>query len=216
MPIYAYCRATKSLPLEEQYRLIGEQAMRNGWTIDTTSIEVNSRIIPLRGRKQGKRLLRLLQTGDTIIAAQFFSLFGSQPEASDIIRDLQQRGISLWVLDIGGEFNDDKLVGFPLRVLFRARELEGFSASRIRAGKAKLRAEASIRAEPAHSAGRSVRTAPSSLIQSSRPPLGGFASCTPRADHTGTSQASSEIPASRFPIRPYGVSLSEPPKTTLN
>jgi hypothetical protein len=77
MPIYAYCRATKSLPLEEQHHLIVEQAMRNGWTIDTTLIEVNSRIIPLRGRKQGKRLLRLLQTGDTIIAARFFSLFGS-------------------------------------------------------------------------------------------------------------------------------------------
>lgn len=141
MPIYAYCRATKSLSLEEQHHLIVEQVMRNGWTIDTTLIEVNSRIIPLRGRKQGKRLLRLLQTGDTIIAAQFFSLFGSQPEALEIIRDFQQRRISLWVLDVGGEFNNDKLVGFPLRVLFRARELEGFSASRIRAGNAKLRAE---------------------------------------------------------------------------
>ena len=68
-------------------------------------------------------------------------MFGSQPEALEIIRDFQQRRIFLWVLDIGGEFTDEKLVGFPLRVLFRAREREGFSASRIRSGKAKRRAE---------------------------------------------------------------------------
>jgi DNA invertase Pin-like site-specific DNA recombinase len=142
MSIYAYCRPTADLTVEAQQRRVAEQAIKNGWTIDETVIEDDPRrSMPLRKRRQGKRLLKRLQTHDTIIAAGLTSFFASPFEAAAIMRDFQQRQISLWLLEFGDEINRDQLGGTPLNVLSAIIELGSIRSGTIREGKAKLRAE---------------------------------------------------------------------------
>jgi DNA invertase Pin-like site-specific DNA recombinase len=140
MPVYAYCRGTDTLPLEAQRRRIAEEVMRNGSTIDMIVIEDTSRLIPLRKRRQGRRLLRRLQPGDTVIAAEFACVFAAPFEAPEIIRDFQQRQISLRLLDLG-DLTDDNTSKTLLVILAAFSELKTVRSGRISARKAELRAE---------------------------------------------------------------------------
>jgi DNA invertase Pin-like site-specific DNA recombinase len=140
MPVYAYCRGANTLPLEAQQRRIAEEVMRNGSTVDMTVIEHNPRLIPLHKRREGKRLLRRLQPGDIVVAAAFTCIFASFFEARTIIRDFQQRQISLRLLDLG-DITDDRTSKTFLAILSFFGELKTERGGRIRARKAELRAE---------------------------------------------------------------------------
>jgi DNA invertase Pin-like site-specific DNA recombinase len=140
MPVYAYCRGTDTLPLEAQQRRIAEEVMRNGSTVDMTVIEHNPRSIPLHKRREGKRLLRRLQPDDIVVVAAFTCIFASFFEARKIICDFRQRQISLRLLDLG-DITDDKTSKMFLAMLSAFGDLKTVRGGRIRAGKAKLRAE---------------------------------------------------------------------------
>jgi DNA invertase Pin-like site-specific DNA recombinase len=141
MSVYAYCRATESVPLKAQQGRTADEAKRNGWTIDMTVIEDNPRRVPLDKRRQGKRLLRHLQPGDTIIAVRFNCVFVSLFEASAIIRDFRQRQISLWLLDPGSDICEHKTSETILKILSAVSKFKSEQSVLISASKARLRAE---------------------------------------------------------------------------
>jgi DNA invertase Pin-like site-specific DNA recombinase len=128
------------VPLEAQQRRIAEEVRRSGSKIDMTVIEHDPRSIPLHKRREGKRLLKRLQPGDIVVAVAFTCIFASALDARTIIRDFQQRQISLRLLDLG-DITDDKTIETVLAMLSALGELKTERGDRISARKAELRAE---------------------------------------------------------------------------
>jgi DNA invertase Pin-like site-specific DNA recombinase len=106
--IYGYCRvssqeqANHGISLDEQQRRIQGRCPEQGWTLSELFIEGGvSGSVPFSQRPQGSRLIRRLLPGDILISPKLDRMFRSALDALTVIRDLQARQISLWLLDIG-------------------------------------------------------------------------------------------------------------------
>ena len=91
-----------AIPLAEAIP-IGPQ--RNGVVVE----EGVSGSIPVHERSKGGPLLAGLKKGDAVIAPKLDRLFRSALDALTVVEDLKKRGVSLHLLDLGGDISGNGL-----------------------------------------------------------------------------------------------------------
>jgi putative DNA-invertase from lambdoid prophage Rac len=118
-------QADEGVSLEEQVRRIEGRAIEQGWQLEHVYVEQGvSGSVPLAHRPEGAQLLAALQPGDVVIAAKLDRVFRSALDALQTIRALQQRGVSLWLLDLGGDVSGDGIARLVLTILGAIAEFE--------------------------------------------------------------------------------------------
>jgi Resolvase, N terminal domain len=90
--------------LGTQQRVIEGYAMMQGLKLDVIFVERGvSGSKPLGDRPEGARLLAGLKPGDVVITPKLDRLFRSALNALDVLGQLKQRGVSLHMIDLGGD-----------------------------------------------------------------------------------------------------------------
>jgi DNA invertase Pin-like site-specific DNA recombinase len=109
MAIYGYCRvstaaqATDGQSLDVQLRQLEEWAHMQGQQLDAVFVErAVSGSVPLTDRPEGSRLWAQLRRGDVLVASKLDRLFRSALDALQQVEALKGRGVSLVLLDLGG------------------------------------------------------------------------------------------------------------------
>ncbi|MBP2301554.1 recombinase family protein [Azospirillum picis] len=110
MAVYAYTRvstdrqASEGESLSVQRRMIDGYAQMHGLTIAHVYEERGvSGSKPLAERPEGRALLEVLVTGDIVIAAKLDRVFRSAVDALSVLADLRAKGVSLHLIDLGGD-----------------------------------------------------------------------------------------------------------------
>jgi putative DNA-invertase from lambdoid prophage Rac len=110
MTVYAYTRVSTDIQAEEgeslaaQDRQIQGWAMMHGLTIADVFVEAGvSGSVPIADRPEGGRLFKALKKGDTIVAAKLDRMFRSALDALQTVDELKDKGVSLVLLDLGGD-----------------------------------------------------------------------------------------------------------------
>jgi DNA invertase Pin-like site-specific DNA recombinase len=129
--VFGYCRVSTSRQADEgeslgqQERAIAGYAIMNGLTVERVFIERGvSGSKPLADRPQGKALLDTLQAGDAVITAKLDRMFRSAQNALDVLGDLKQRGVSLHMIDLGGDTTGNGISKLVFTILSAAAEAE--------------------------------------------------------------------------------------------
>lgn len=110
MSVYGYVRVStvKQVEagdsLESQRRQLQGYALMRGWTLDHVFVEEGvSGSIPVGKRPVGGPLLDVLVKGDCLVVAKLDRLFRSALDALQTADDLRKRGVSLHMIDLGGD-----------------------------------------------------------------------------------------------------------------
>lgn len=110
MAVYGYVRvSTKSqvlegLSLDAQERQIKGYGMIHDLEIDSVFVEkAISGGKPIAKRPEGKRLLSLVESGDTVICSKLDRMFRSAKDALVVSEELQKMDVSLHLIDLGGD-----------------------------------------------------------------------------------------------------------------
>lgn len=110
MAIYGYTRvstveqAEDGHSLETQRRMIEGQAQILGKTVDQIFTDrAVSGGRSLDKRPQGQVMLETLHRGDTVIATKLDRMFRSASDAIQMLEQFKDRGVSLFLLDLGGD-----------------------------------------------------------------------------------------------------------------
>lgn len=110
MAIYGYTRvstlnqAKEGVSLDIQERQLAGWAMMQGLTIDEIVAEpAISGSIPLSERPASRELLKRLQKGDTVVAIKLDRMFRSALDALQTVERFKEKGVSLVLLDLGGD-----------------------------------------------------------------------------------------------------------------
>jgi putative DNA-invertase from lambdoid prophage Rac len=90
--------------LGAQQRALQGYAMMQGLTIDRIFVESGvSGSKPLIERPQGAKLLEIVKAGDIVLTPKLDRMFRWALNALDVLTKLQKAGISLHMLDLGGD-----------------------------------------------------------------------------------------------------------------
>lgn len=110
MALYGYARvstgrqATEGDSLETQERKIAAHALSEGLAVTKTFVEAGvSGSVPLGERPEGAALLKLLRKGDVVVASKLDRIFRDAKDALNTAADLRDRGVSLIIMDLGGD-----------------------------------------------------------------------------------------------------------------
>ncbi|MBK3776424.1 hypothetical protein GAY31_20080 [Azospirillum brasilense] len=108
MATYGYVRVSTEeqvdgASLEHQRRQIAGLAMLAGLEEARVFEDVVSGSVPLSARDGGERLLAMLKPGDAVIVAKLDRMFRNAADALTRADEFQQRGIKLYLLDMGTE-----------------------------------------------------------------------------------------------------------------
>jgi len=113
MAVYSYVRVSSVIQVEEgeslnvQQRQIGGYAQMHDWTIDKVFVEkAVSGSVPLGERKEGKKLLDILQPGDIIISSKLDRAFRSALDALQVVDLLKKKQVDLHLIDLGGSVSN--------------------------------------------------------------------------------------------------------------
>jgi DNA invertase Pin-like site-specific DNA recombinase len=99
--------------------------MMNGLTIDRVFVERGvSGSKPLADRQQGRELLDALQPGDVLLTAKLDRMFRSALDALDVLGRLKEGGISLHMLDLGGDVTGNGISKLVFTILSAVAEAE--------------------------------------------------------------------------------------------
>jgi putative DNA-invertase from lambdoid prophage Rac len=129
--VFGYCRVSLAKQAEDgngldvQRRQIDGYAMMHGLTVDDILVEEGvSGSVPIAERPAGGRLLSRLKKGDVVIAPKLDRLFRSALDALQVVEDLKKRGVSLHLLDLGGDISGNGLSKLFLTVAAAFAEAE--------------------------------------------------------------------------------------------
>lgn len=131
MATYGYARVStvrqadegESLPVQE--RTIGGYAMMHGLTVDHVFVERGvSGSKALRERPQGNALLDTLRPGDVVITPKLDRMFRSALDALDVLAKLKKSGISLHMIDLGGDVTGNGISKLVFTILSAVAEAE--------------------------------------------------------------------------------------------
>jgi putative DNA-invertase from lambdoid prophage Rac len=99
--------------------------MMHGMTVDQAFIEGGvSGSVPLADRPQGKALLATLKNGDVVITAKLDRMFRSALDALGVLADLKARGVSLHMIDLGGDVTGNGISKLVFTILSAVAEAE--------------------------------------------------------------------------------------------
>jgi DNA invertase Pin-like site-specific DNA recombinase len=131
MAVYGYCRvstlrqASEGESLEVQRRQIEGYAHMHGLTLDDMVVEEGvSGSVPVAERPGGGALFTNLHKGDAVIAPKLDRLFRSALDALQTVQTLRERGVSLHLLDLGGDISGNGLSKLFLTIAAAFAEAE--------------------------------------------------------------------------------------------
>lgn len=131
MAVYGYCRvstmrqANEGESLEVQRRQIEGYAHMHGLTLDDVIVEEGvSGSMPVAERPAGSALFARLAKGDVVIAPKLDRLFRSALDALMVVEDMRKRGVSLCLLDLGGDISGNGLSKLFLTIAAAFAEAE--------------------------------------------------------------------------------------------
>jgi DNA invertase Pin-like site-specific DNA recombinase len=131
MAVYGYFRvstarqAGEGESLDVQRRQIEGYAHMHGLTLRGVTVEEGvSGSIPVHERPRGGRLFAKLRKGDVVIAPKLDRLFRSALDALQVVEDLRKRGVSLHLLDLGGDISGNGLSKLFLTIAAAFAEAE--------------------------------------------------------------------------------------------
>ena len=131
MTAYGYCRvptarqASEGESLDVQRRQIEGYAHMHGLTLRGMTVEEGvSGSIPVHDRPKGGPLFAKLRKGDVVIAPKLDRLFRSALDALQVVEDLRKRGVSLHLLDLGGDISGNGLSKLFLTIAAAFAEAE--------------------------------------------------------------------------------------------
>jgi len=131
MTTFGYCRvstarqANEGESLEVQERQIQGYALQHGLTVDEIMVEEGvSGSVPVAERPKGGALFARLAKGDIVISPKLDRLFRSALDALQVVEDLRKRGVSLHLLDLGGDISGNGLSKLFLTIAAAFAEAE--------------------------------------------------------------------------------------------
>lgn len=131
MATYGYSRVSTSRQADEgesldvQQRHIAGHAMIHGLTVARMFVERGvSGSVRLTERPEGAALLELARPGDVIITAKLDRMFRSALDALDVLGRLQARGVSLHMIDLGGDVTGNGISKLVFTILSAVAEAE--------------------------------------------------------------------------------------------
>jgi putative DNA-invertase from lambdoid prophage Rac len=129
--VYGYCRvstlrqANEGESLEVQRRQIQGYAHMHGLVIDEVVVEEGvSGSVPVAERQRGGPLFARLEKGDVVIAPKLDRLFRSALDALTVVEDMRKRGVSLCLLDLGGDISGNGMSKLFLTIAAAFAEAE--------------------------------------------------------------------------------------------
>lgn len=131
MAVYGYCRVSTDRQADEgeslgaQQRTIEGYAMMHGLVIDGIYVERGvSGSKPLADRPEGGRLLAVLDHGDVVITPKLDRMFRSALDALDCFGKLKELGVSLHMIDLGGDVTGNGISKLVFTILSAVAEAE--------------------------------------------------------------------------------------------
>ena len=130
MAVYGYVRVSTERQadgesLGTQQRIIEGYAMMNGLTLDGVFVERGvSGSKPLGERPEGARLLSVLTAEDVVITPKLDRMFRSALNALEVLRQLQERGVVLHIIDLGGDVTGNGISKLVFTILSAVAEAE--------------------------------------------------------------------------------------------
>src|SRR5215831_14910572 len=131
MTVYGYCRvstarhASEGESLDVQRRQIEGYAHMHGLTLRGVTVEEGvSGSVPVHERPKGGPLFAKIRKGDVVIAPKLDRLFRSALDALQVVEDLRKRGVSLHLLDLGGDISGNGLSKLFLTIAAAFAEAE--------------------------------------------------------------------------------------------
>jgi putative DNA-invertase from lambdoid prophage Rac len=131
MAVFGYVRVSTMRQAEDgesldvQQRTIAGYAMMHGLKVSQTFVEGGvSGSVPLAERAQGKAMLTALTAGDVVITAKLDRMFRSALDALGVLADLKERGISLHMIDLGGDVTGNGISKLVFTILSAVAEAE--------------------------------------------------------------------------------------------
>lgn len=129
--VYGYARVSTARQADEgesldvQQRQLSGYATMNGLTLDTVFVERGvSGSKPLAERPEGGKLLAVLQPDDVVITPKLDRMFRSALDALDVLGKLKARGISLHMIDLGGDTTGNGVSKLVFTILSAVAEAE--------------------------------------------------------------------------------------------
>lgn len=131
MAVYGYTRVSTGRQAEEgeslgaQERRIAGYAMMHG--MDMTGMYVERGVsgsTPLGERPEGRKLLDVLQPGDVVITPKLDRMFRSALDALDVLAKLKDAGVSLHMIDLGGDVTGNGISKLVFTILSAVAEAE--------------------------------------------------------------------------------------------
>ena len=108
----------------QQCRVEG-YAMQHDLSIDQHFVERGiSGSVPLDERPEGKSLLAILKPGDVIITPKLDRMFRSALNALGVLEGLKQQGVSLHMIDLGGDVTGNGISKLVFTILSAVAEAE--------------------------------------------------------------------------------------------
>lgn len=131
MAVYGYLRvstlhqASEGESLDVQRRQVEGWALMQGLALADVFTERGvSGSVSIAERPEGARLWGLLRKGDTVVAGKLDRLFRSALDALQTVEALRARGVSLVMLDLGGDVVDNGLSKLFLTIAAAFAEAE--------------------------------------------------------------------------------------------
>src|SRR5215210_6860024 len=131
MAVYAYTRVSTGRQADEgeslgaQQRRVDGYAQMNDLRVDRHFVERGvSGSVPLAERPQGGALLDLVKPGDVIITPKLDRCFRSALDALDVLQKLKERGVSLHMIDLGGDVTGNGISKLLFTILSAVAEAE--------------------------------------------------------------------------------------------
>jgi putative DNA-invertase from lambdoid prophage Rac len=131
MATYGYTRvstlrqADEGESLEVQQRTITGYALMHGMQVDRICVErAVSGSVPLGERPEGSQLLAIVKPGDVVITPKLDRMFRSALDALDVLAKLKARGVSLHMIDLGGDVTNNGISKLVFTILSAVAEAE--------------------------------------------------------------------------------------------
>jgi putative DNA-invertase from lambdoid prophage Rac len=131
MAVYGYVRVSTDRQAEEgeslgtQQRTLQGYALMHGMALDRVFVERGvSGSKPLDERPQGATLLTALAPGDIILTPKLDRMFRSALDALKVLGELRDTGVSLHMLDLGGDVTGNGISKLVFTILSAVAEAE--------------------------------------------------------------------------------------------
>ncbi len=131
MATYGYARVSTQAQTDEGVSLAVQQRQLEGWammmgrSLDRVFVEggVSGSVSP-QERPAGEQLWTGLKRGDAIVAVKLDRVFRSALDALQCVGDLRDMGVSLFLLDIGGDVTGNGISKLFLTIMSAVAEAE--------------------------------------------------------------------------------------------